>query len=187
MSGSGTGRKIIAAAPLAYITLTEAAEFSLRVADVAAYEAASDDLKGRALVQASDEIDQARYEGLPYDDWRLGRVGAQLRAFPRVLIDDPSQWPIGKDLVSVGYFDQDAQGEVVVPPRVKFATFLQAMEILNYPDRKARLRDRSQGVTGQSAGNVSESYDPNAPVRLICMEAMLQLAPFLKKSGRIRC
>jgi len=171
----------------AYATVAECEAYALRVADVTAWTAASADAKGRALLQASDEIDACRFMGWPYGDYVARYEGTQKRAFPRVSPDDPALWPRGKQMASGQIWDLDPVTHlVIVPLRVKMACFYQAMEILRDPIRRDRLRDRDQGVTAQSAGRgVSENYDPARAIHHVCMEARLQLAPFLLKSGRL--
>ncbi len=172
--------------PPAYITIDQANEFSARVANIAAWSTASSDQQAAALIQASDEIDTCQFDGIPYGDWRSLRPGTQQRAFPRIVLDDPANWPAGKLQESAIIYDLSPNtGEVIIPIRVRFATFLQALEILAYPNRKDRLRDRDQGVVSQSAAKISENYDAGKPVKLICMEAQAQLIMYLRKGGRI--
>jgi hypothetical protein len=170
----------------AYLTLAEAEAYALRVADVSVWSTLSDARKTSALVQASDEIDACQYEGIPYGDWMALRANVQLRAFPRIILDDPALWPAGKLMESAVIWDVDPVGNVIIPYRVKFAAFLQASDILNRPGRKDRLRDREEGVVNQSVGgHIQEQYDPAKPVRLICVEARMQLAVFFRKSARL--
>ncbi len=162
----------------AYVSLPEADEFSLRVADLTAWSNADDATRGRALVQAADEIDTLRFAGTRYDS-------DQARQFPRFVADTAADWPAGKQHVSGVTWDLDDDGNAVVPNCVKFADFLQAMSILRDPERMNRQRDRHDGLTGQSAGGFNESYDPNRPPAVLCLEAMQQLKPYLLKTGRI--
>ena len=172
------------ALPDAYLTVQEAEEFSLRVADLAAWSAADDDAKGRALIQASDELDTLLYEGLPYGDWLRGVRGAQARAFPRFVPYEPSQWMIGKQAVQGETWDLDSGRNPIVPEKVKLAAFLQALSILRDPARAARLREQYDGVASQSAGGQSEAYQGNAP-QIVCLEAARLLQPYVLKSGRV--
>lgn len=169
----------------AYISLDEADTYALGVADVSAWTAATDASKARALVQASDEIDAVRWAGLPYGDARDGYVGAQSRAFPRFVPDDPAEWPAGKIAETGTVWSVDGDGEVVVPEPVKLACFYQALAILRDPQRLARRRDRHDGIAGQSAGGASESYDTAAPIAMLCMEADRLLRKFRFKGGRV--
>ncbi len=165
------------ALPDAYLTGDEADAFAVRVADAIAWTGASAEAQAAALVQASDEIDTVRFAGAKYDP-------DQGRQFPRWVEDPPSEWPAGKSAMSGHIWDLDAEGAVVVPERVKFAAFLQALAILADPNRSARLEDQHQGVTGQGAGGVSESYDPNRRPDLVCLAARRQLRPYLLRTGR---
>jgi hypothetical protein len=174
----------------AYLTAAQADNYLLGVADISAWMAADDARRGRALMQASIEIDALQFAGMPYGNWLVGRSGVQERAFPRFIqgsLDDMrfAMRTQAQCSDEGQILDQDAHGQAIVPSRVLYACFLQAMEILSYPDRKARLRDRSQGVTAQAAGTSNEQYDASAPVNLVCMEAMAQLRPYLLKNGRI--
>lgn len=169
----------------AYCDLVEAEAFALRVADMAAWTAADEDGRGRALLQASDEIDTLAFAGVPHGDWLAGRDGAQARAFPRFVADEPAAWPAGKRVETGAVWDTDAAGAAVVPERVKFATFLQALTILRDPARVARLRDRFDGVASQAAGGFSEAYDPARPVSLVCLEARRLLARYALRGGRV--
>jgi len=170
--------------PDAYLTIEETEDFALRVADTAAWAAAEEAAQSAALIQASDEIDTLRFAGERYD-------ADQAREFPRVLIDDQAEGPRldPRDYggtVGLGgeVWDLDEEGEPCVPERVRFAAFLQALSILRDPARAARLRDRHDGLVGQQAGGASESYDPDRPVELVCLEARRQLGPYLLRSGR---
>jgi len=174
------------ATPAAYLTPEEAAAFALRVADTAAWEAAEGALRQAALVQASDEIDTCTFLGMRYDT-------AQDREFPRVYAEDLGASPPGPYIYPPGYrpdliageiWDLADDGTAVVPERVKFAAFLQAISILRDPARAERLRAQRDGVTAQSAGQLSETYS-GALVRIICMEAEAQLRPYMARSGRI--
>jgi hypothetical protein len=161
----------------AYISLDQADEYTLRVADITAWTAADDDAKSRALVQASDEIDTLLFAGRPYD-------ADQARQFPRFVADGASEWPAGKLAESGVVWDLDDDGVAIVPEAVKRATFAQALTILRDPQRAARMRDQHDNVVSQSAGGASESYSGGRP-RLVCLNAIDLLRPYLLKSGRI--
>lgn len=179
-------------APTGYITVEEAADLSLRVADIAAWSAASDGQRLAAIVQASDEIDTLVYAGYPYGDWLAGIKGMQLRSFPRILPDDGSmRMAYGRNvpaaagnLLDCTIFDADPSGNPIIPWRVKVATFYQALSILRDPQRLARLRDQHDGIAGQSAGGASETYT-GGRVQILCLEAQRQMQPYLHKSGNI--
>jgi hypothetical protein len=183
--------------PDAYITIDEAEQLALRIADVSAWTAAAavDGLQGRALAQATDLIDALQFPGLPYGDWESGVDGTQVRQFPRFVPDAPSRtlamWrDYRRDLpASILWrgqvWDEDADGNAIVPVRVKSATFMQALAILRDPQRAERARDRADGIAGQSAGGFSESYDVGRPPQIVCLEAMRLLNPYLLKTGRI--
>jgi len=167
------------ALPDAYITVTEATdEYAVRVADAAAWAAASAAQQAAALLQASDEIDTLRFAGEPYD-------ADQDRAFPRIVYDPPSQWPEGKATRSYTVWDLDDDDEAIVPLAVEFAVFLQALSLLAEPSRRERLRDRHQGITVQSAAGFFETYQQGKAVSPVCFEALQQLRPYLLKSGRM--
>lgn len=168
-----------------YITIEQADELSARVADIAAWSAATDEQKLAALLQASDEIDTLQLAGVPYGDWLAGRTGSQERAFPRFVPDEPFDWPLPR--ISAGGIvrDLDEDGEAIVPARVKLACLLQAMAIIREPGRLARLEDQAQNVAGQSAAGVSETYDLSRPQQVLCLQAMAQMRPYILRSGRI--
>jgi hypothetical protein len=162
----------------AYLSAEEADAFALRVADTAAWAAADDDLRSAVLLQASDELDTLRFAGARYE-------ATQAREFPRWVGGEPPSWPATKQVETPEIWDWDEETEAaVVPERVKFAAFLQALSILRDPARMERLRDRHDGVTAQAAGGVSESYDPGRRASLVSLEATKQLRPYLLVSGR---
>jgi hypothetical protein len=169
--------------PDAYLSLDDAGILAARVVDTAAWDSADPAVHVKALLQASDEVDAESYEGGRYDP-------NQGRAFPRVIL---ASGRVAREYLVRGgcgeYYevlDLDVATRLpVVPERVKFAVFLQAVSILRDPQRVARLRDRHDGVAGQSSGGVSETYDVNRRPQALCREAVEQLGPYLRKSGRI--
>jgi len=175
---TGDGSTAPAGTSTGYTSLVEAEEFSLRVADITAWTDATTDAQSRALTQASDEIDTLRYAGRKYEE-------DQDRAFPRFIADDPSEWPSGKANPSGKTVDLDDDDEPVAPEPVKFACFLQALDLLKNPCRQNRQEDRHDGVTAQSAAGVSESYDTSLAARVVCLKAHNILTPYLLKGGRI--
>lgn len=164
--------------PDAYIAVEDADELAARVVDSAAWTHASAERRAAALIQASDEIDSLRYAGRKY-------AADQARQFPRFCPDDPGEWPAGKRIESGQTWDLDEDGSAIVPPAVEMAVLLQAVSILADPQRAARLADRHDGIVGQSAGGVSESYSATAGVRTVCLAAMRWLRPYLLSGGRI--
>lgn len=122
-----------------------------------AYKAASDDDKTAALEQAAEEIDAIRFQGRKFDP-------SQAREFPRLAYASGSPLPSGLvpvsplPLVPDGVWDWDADAEAaIVPPLVQKMNLLQADYIL--AGTRATLLARWQaGITAQSIGSGSETY-----------------------------
>lgn len=169
----------------AYVSVDEVDELLPHIADTSAWSAATENQQTAALMQASDEIDSLNFAGIPYGDYASGVIGTQTRAFPRFVADDPSQWLAGKATVTGRIVDMDADGDPVIPDQVKLVVLWQALTILANPTRPARLADQHDGVTGQSAGGISESYDAARRPILVCLQAMRLLERYLLKTGRI--
>lgn len=162
-----------------YITLAECDAYALRVADITAWTGASESQRSAAVNQATDQIDALRLAGEKYDE-------DQVRQFPRFAPDDIAMWPAGKTIRSGQVWDYDDDAAVaIVPADVKLACFLQALSILrDGPSRDERLRDRHDGVTGQSGGGFSESYVAGQ-ADILCLEAQRLMEKYLIHSARI--
>jgi len=157
-----------------YITVDEADAYAAGELDSAVWDALTDGQKAAALRQATAEIDAVAWQGDRCDP-------DQDRAFPRyagVLPGDN-----GRRARFAWDFDEDAS-EAVVPEAVKEATYHQAVSIAAGGARRARLADRHDGVAGQSAGGVSETYGPG-PMRALCRRAHLLLGRYVRRTGRI--
>ena len=159
-----------------YITVEEADAYAAAELDASAWDALSAAQKAAALCQATDEIDAVRWQGRVYDE-------DQERAFPRIAGELPSDDADGALATAIWDYDDDA-GEAVVPEAVKRATALQAMS-LAAGVREARLDDRHDGVTGTSAGGVSETYDAGRPAEILCRRAWQLLRRYRLRSGKI--
>jgi hypothetical protein len=168
-----------------YVTVEDAEDYLAAITYIDAWDAADAATQLRALLQASDQIDALPLAGMPYADWLVGQRNQQERAFPRIALDDPAEWPAPRRSASGTLWDQDADGDAVVPERVKRACVLQALMLLARPDRLARIQDQADGMTYQAAGGSTEMYDAAKAVRVVCAEAMLLLRPYLLKSGNI--
>ncbi len=157
-----------------YITVAEADVYAAAEVEASAWSALTDDQKAAALVRATDELDAVRYQGRKYES-------DQDRRFPRV-IDEQLRADGSVETQSVWDFDED-ENEAVVPDAVKKATFLQSLSIAD-GSRDHRADDRHDGVTGQSAGGVSENYE-DQPMRILCRRAHLLLKRYYLKTGKI--
>jgi hypothetical protein len=189
--------------PDAYLSVEDAADFVDRVLDVSAWTSATAGQKAAALLEASDQVDSQRFGGqkIAYD---------QAREFPRIYVDasrpgsrvnmlsdaeDPAGAYVrdyGRQILGMtgGYWDGEvwdwsAANAPCVPDRVKMAVFVQALSLLADASRQARLQDIADGVSGQSAGGISESYREGAKGRVLCEAARRQLDKYLLRTGRI--
>lgn len=158
-----------------YITVAEADVYAAAEVEASAWDALTDDQKAAAVIRATDELDAVRFQGRKYD-------ADQGRQFPRV-VDEQLRGDGSVETQSVWDFDDD-ENEAVVPDAVKKATFLQALSIAD-GSRDPRADDRHDGVSGQSAGGVSESYDTDRPMRILCRRAHLLMKRYALKTGKI--
>lgn len=175
-----------------YITQPDADTLAATLPGLASYKAATIALKAAALLQASDDIDQAmRYQGCKYGPI----VGAvQDREFPRVTdsaaltqngFPSPQSWP---NLAAMGnnwVWDWNATtNTAMVPAKVQLACLYQADSILK-GDREDRLQATADGLTQQGVGTMSEQYQPGGVASTLCLRAQKIMENYRLRSGRI--
>lgn len=106
----------------------------------------SNDQKDKALQVATDQVDRLEYAGQRFSGTE------QLLAFPRILDSFASR--------EQRVWDVDfTTGDIVVPEKVRRATFEQANHLLatlSGSELSCKLRE---GLTSISIGSTSESYD----------------------------
>jgi len=125
-----------------------------------------DTQKGKALRQATKQIDRLAYRGEKYDD-------NQENQFPRIL----------RTGTRTIYFDYDPHtGTVVVPSDVEEATYMQAKYLLDYnAGTDKRGRAIRAGITSISTGGTSESYDKSISPVDIETGIVIEAQALLKK------
>lgn len=170
----------------AYLGLIEADSLAGSILTLSAWsaETSTPQRKLAALVQASDEIDALwPYQGRRYQD-------NQVRQFPRIPYDlttvNPLDFYRRDSSIAEVIWDWDEATETVVVPRaVKIATLIQADDILD-GTRRRQLAGRD-GLTAQSVGSQSESYDTAARGRemIVHMGARQLLERYRLRSGKI--
>ncbi|MFH0814312.1 MAG: DnaT-like ssDNA-binding protein [Pseudomonadota bacterium] len=125
----------------------------------------TDTQKNRALARATKQVDNLHYAGEKYEY-------TQARKFPRSL--DCYRGQI--------YLDVDTDGNVITPIPVEEATYIQAKFLLDYAD-DAAINALNAGITSQSIGSTSESYDKAMlPIDVksgLCRESLELLKPYL--------
>ena len=121
--------------------------------------------KKAALKKATRDVDKLPLAGRKFDF-------IQALQFPRVLDYDFKQI----------IFDVTVAGQIVVPSTVLEAAYLQAKFILDSSDNDV-VRAVKNGITSQSIGSTSESYDKSMlPIDFktgICRESYELLVPYL--------
>ena len=166
----------------AYISQSEADAYATAEVDAAAWTALSSAQKVATLRRATDEIDSSRWQGRKYDI-----SGAQDRAFPRVYDEtllEATGYPTRLGGQGCGVWDwRLGDNAPVVPPAVKRACWLQALSIAQ-GSREERLSDRHDGVSGQSAGGMSEQYAPGE-MNVLCPRAWTLLKRYRLRTGRL--
>lgn len=118
-----------------------------------------------ALNRATLLIDRLPYTGKKYDY-------TQTLQFPRYYYDG----------IESIYFDVNTSGTVIVPVDVEYATYEQALFLLDSQDNEV-IAAMKMGITSITTAATSESYDwsklPFDPDTQICREAMFMLQPYL--------
>lgn len=121
--------------------------------------------KTAALNRATLMIDRLHFRGEKYQS-------DQDNAFPRIVY-------VNRRMV---YFDENSDGEIVVPDRVKHAAYEQAKYMLSTQTDQSLIKLR-QGITSISVGSTSESYNTDLlPEDLetgICRESQSLLENYL--------
>lgn len=158
---------------------------------------ATDDAKGRALEQASYEVDAAGpWQGRKWVPDAAGYptgTTRQLRQFPRVAYETlPGAFPFGgaRGLADVVWDWDDTLQAAVVPYDVKVATLYQADSILA-GTRAQQLAAQQAGLASQSVGGISESYragagaGPSRGLQLLCLPAAALMEKYQLKTGRL--
>ena len=128
-------------ATIIYGSLADANEYFTETEPSGTWDTFNDTQKNAALVKATKQIDRLKYQG-EKDDFQ------QVREFPRRFWEN----------FFLFYFDLDPAGDVIIPPDVIEATFIQAKFILDSQDDE-RIQAITLGITSQSIGATSESYD----------------------------
>jgi hypothetical protein len=180
----------------AYLTSTDADTLAATLPGLSAYKAVTGSnaaaVKTAALLQASDDIDQAiKYQGCEYGPL-IGQD--QPREFPRAT--DPASlatmgFPSPDPLPSLGFalankiWDWDATtSTAVVPAKVQLACLHQADSILK-GDRDGRLQSLADGMTQQGIGTMSEQYQNGSDASVLCMRAKMIMDNYRLRSGRM--
>jgi len=173
---------------------TFAASFTA-LPEVAALLAEDDDALAALLLIASIDIDHA----MPYQGAKFDATGAQPREFPRwANTHDRPALPTPANHLTGPHpghglpivWDWDADNDAaIVPDNVKLATLLQAAHDRADPAFAERMEAIRSGLTGQSIGSWSESYDPAAtpggPSGL-CDRAHRLMERYRLRSGALR-
>jgi hypothetical protein len=158
-----------------YLTVAAADALAATLPGLAAYKALTDDAaKLAVLSMATLRLDNSRWQGRKYDP-------DQELEFPRVPYGDTRVW------------DWDATAEeAVVPQAVKVAVMFEADWIQSGTADRVQ-QALSAGLTSQSTGNLSETYNAALAARVaageplpLCAEAERMMARYRLKSGGIR-
>jgi hypothetical protein len=136
-----------------YATLSEANTYHESHVASAAWDAATDDQKNRALVQATRELDAY----LLWDGFASSTT--QALAWPRTGLSDP---------------DTGASvSGTTLPDRLIYATSEQA-RLLLAGDRAAELDQQAQGLKALTAGSVSLEFKDDAAPRQVVASSAFQ-------------
>lgn len=124
-----------------YITLAEAETYMEARLNAATWDAATEDSKNRALVEATRELDVLEWLG-----WRTDDV--QALSWPRDWVVDPDD-PNG-----------DYYSDAVVPQRVKDATAELAFQFIKSGTTDVAAMDDTQGIRRKKVDVLETEYDP---------------------------
>jgi hypothetical protein len=146
---------------LSYNTLSEANTFFGNRLYTDSWDAATNDIKQKALNMGRESIDQLNYSGLKAD-------AAQ-----------DFEWPRS------GFYYLDS---TVIPADIKIAECLIALELLNGVDVESELR--SSRVTSRGYSSVRTTYDPTwtlewLAARIASGQAWAHLKPYLADNSSI--
>lgn len=148
-----------------YGSLTEANTYFSDTEISGTWALYTENKRNKALQKATTQIDRLPFIGEKYNY-------TQTRCFPRTLYTHRGQM----------FLDTNTSGAVIVPETVNHAVYIQAKFLLDNESNSA-IQALQAGITSQSIGSTSESYDLSIlPLDLktgICRESMELLKPYI--------
>lgn len=164
-----------------YGTVAEADAYFNTTLYAPEWEAYSTANKTRALIMASDHIDQETYLGRRHWAWTTSSSDYSHRVWPR-WFDGPYRYL---------YHQAPLDETTGIPNSIKRASFVQALFILKTQltagiDINARREMQTAGLTGMSQGRSSEGWDlSRTPNTALCRAALDILNPYLAHTVQI--
>lgn len=124
-----------------FVTLAEAETYMEARLNAALWDAATDDTKNRALVEATREVSALAWDG-------KRATSTQALSWPRL-------WAVDPDDPNQDYYDSD-----VLPDRVKWATIELALQFVKAGTEDIAAVDSSGGVKREKVDVLETEYDP---------------------------